>query len=91
LVIGGVSPLWLRFSILNHKYLISAFLTGELTPSTVAVRAIYDYPLEALLHVTNVNDVVERELTSSLKALQSRRLLQGLTRWYMKFRRPVGG
>jgi hypothetical protein len=26
------------------------------------VRSIYDYPLEALLHVTNVNDVVEKEL-----------------------------
>jgi hypothetical protein len=24
----------------------------------------YDYPLEALLHVPNVNDAVERELTS---------------------------
>jgi hypothetical protein len=28
------------------------------------VRSVYDYPLEALLHVPNVNDVVERELTS---------------------------
>jgi hypothetical protein len=28
------------------------------------VRSVYDYPLETLLHVPNVNDVVERELTS---------------------------
>jgi hypothetical protein len=28
LVIGGVPPLRLGFSILNHRYLISAFLTG---------------------------------------------------------------
>jgi hypothetical protein len=28
------------------------------------VRSVYDYPFEALLHVLNVNDVVERELTS---------------------------
>jgi hypothetical protein len=27
------------------------------------VRSVYDYPLEALLHVTSVNDVVEQELT----------------------------
>jgi hypothetical protein len=27
-VIGGVPPLMLRFSMLNHKYLVSAFLTG---------------------------------------------------------------
>jgi hypothetical protein len=88
-VIGGVAPLRLMFSMLNHKYLISAFSTGgnplrwwlemlsrlnstkmvrefdvvgyyDLEP----VRSVYDYPLEALLHVPNVNDVVERELTS---------------------------
>jgi hypothetical protein len=28
------------------------------------VRSVYDYPLEVLLHVPNVNDVVEQELTS---------------------------
>jgi hypothetical protein len=28
------------------------------------VRSVYDYPLEALLHVPNANDVVERKLTS---------------------------
>jgi hypothetical protein len=28
------------------------------------IRLVYDYPVEALLHVSNVNDVVERELTS---------------------------
>jgi hypothetical protein len=28
------------------------------------VRSVNDYPLEALLHVPNANDVVERELTS---------------------------
>jgi hypothetical protein len=28
------------------------------------VRSVYDYPLEALLHVLNVNDVVGLELTS---------------------------
>jgi hypothetical protein len=28
------------------------------------VRSVYDLPLEALLHVPNVNDVVEQELTS---------------------------
>jgi hypothetical protein len=28
------------------------------------VRSVYDYPLEALPHVLNVNDVVEQELTS---------------------------
>jgi hypothetical protein len=28
------------------------------------VRSVYDYSLEALLHVPNINDVVERELTS---------------------------
>jgi hypothetical protein len=64
--IGGVSPLRLRFSMLNHKYLILAFSTGghplrqilavllELN-STKMFRAlgiveVYDYPLEALLH-----------------------------------------
>jgi hypothetical protein len=30
----------------------------------VLVRSVYDYPLEALLHVPNVNDVVELELNS---------------------------
>jgi hypothetical protein len=30
------------------------------------VWSVYDYPLEALLHVPNVNDVVEQELTSVL-------------------------
>jgi hypothetical protein len=73
--------------MLNHKYLISAFLTGghpfrrllavllglnstkmvrefgmvaeyDLEP----VHLVYDYPLEALLHVSNVNNVVEQEL-----------------------------
>jgi hypothetical protein len=29
-----------------------------------SVRSVYDYSLEALLHVPNINDVVERELTS---------------------------
>jgi hypothetical protein len=29
-----------------------------------SVCSVYDYPLEALLHVLNVNDVVEQELTS---------------------------
>jgi hypothetical protein len=29
-----------------------------------SVRSVYDYPLEALLHVPNVNDMMERELTS---------------------------
>jgi hypothetical protein len=28
------------------------------------VHSDYEFPLEALLHVLNVNDVVERELTS---------------------------
>jgi hypothetical protein len=28
------------------------------------VRSVYDYPLDALLHVPNVNDVEEEELTS---------------------------
>jgi hypothetical protein len=28
------------------------------------VRSVYDYPLEASLHVPNVNDVVEQELIS---------------------------
>jgi hypothetical protein len=28
------------------------------------VCSVYDYPIEALLHVPNVNDVVERALTS---------------------------
>jgi hypothetical protein len=29
-----------------------------------SVRLVYDYPLEALLHVPNVNDMMDRELTS---------------------------
>jgi hypothetical protein len=29
-----------------------------------AVYSFYDYPFEALLHIPNVNDVVEWELTS---------------------------
>jgi hypothetical protein len=29
-----------------------------------SVRSVYDYPLEALLHVPNVNDMMDRELTS---------------------------
>jgi hypothetical protein len=87
-VIGGVQPLRLRFSMLNHKYLISAFLDGghplrrlllvlsglnstnmvrefdmvgdhDLEP----IRSVYDYPLEALLNVPNINDVMEQELT----------------------------
>jgi hypothetical protein len=79
-----VPPLRLRFTTLNHKYLISAFSTGvhpllsglnstkmdwefgmvdgnDFEPS---VRPIYDYPLEELLHVPNVNDVVGQELNS---------------------------
>jgi hypothetical protein len=28
------------------------------------ICSVYDYPFEALLHVPNVNDVVERELNS---------------------------
>jgi hypothetical protein len=28
------------------------------------VRLVYDYPLEALLHVSNVNDMVDQKLTS---------------------------
>jgi hypothetical protein len=28
------------------------------------VRSVYDNPLEALLHVPNVNEVLEQELTS---------------------------
>jgi hypothetical protein len=28
------------------------------------VCSVYDYPIEALLHVSNANDVVEQELTS---------------------------
>jgi hypothetical protein len=28
------------------------------------VRSVYDYLFEALLHVPNVNDVMEQELTS---------------------------
>jgi hypothetical protein len=31
------------------------------------VRSVYDYLLEAILHVPNVNDVVEQELTSVKK------------------------
>jgi hypothetical protein len=31
------------------------------------VRSVYDYPFEALLHVPNVNDVVEQKLTSVKK------------------------
>jgi hypothetical protein len=31
------------------------------------VPSVYDYPLKALLHVPNVNDVVEQELTSVLR------------------------
>jgi hypothetical protein len=27
------------------------------------IRSVYNYPLEVLLHVLNVNEVVERELT----------------------------
>jgi hypothetical protein len=85
-VIGGIPPLMLRFSMLNHKYLISAFSTGghplrrllavlsrlnSTKKSSIVgdydlepVRSVYNYPLEALLHVPNVNDVVEWELTS---------------------------
>jgi hypothetical protein len=88
-VIGGVPSLRLRFSMLNHKYLISAFSTGghpirRLLPvlsklnstkmvrefdmvgdyDLEPVRSVNDYPLEAFLHVPNVNDVVVRELTS---------------------------
>jgi hypothetical protein len=88
-VIGGVPPMRLRFSMLNHKYLISAFLTGGHPQkrllavllrlnSTKKVRefeivgdydsepicTVYNYPLKALLHVPNINDVVEQELTS---------------------------
>jgi hypothetical protein len=84
-----VAPLRLRFSMLNNKYLISAFSTGghplgrwleilsRLNSTKMArefdvvrfydlepVRYVYDYPLEALQHVPNVNVVVERELTS---------------------------
>jgi hypothetical protein len=88
-VIGGLPSLRLRFSMLNHKFLISAFSTGghplqrllamllRLNSTNMVrkfdmvgyhdlkpVRSVYDYPLEALLHEPNVNDVVERELTS---------------------------
>jgi hypothetical protein len=88
-VIGGVPPLRLRFSMLNHKNLISTFSTGghplrrllavlsKLNSTKIVrefdmvgyydlepVRSVYDYPLEALLHVPNANDVVERKLTS---------------------------
>jgi hypothetical protein len=89
-VIGGVPPLRLRFSMLNQKYLISAFSTGNGRPlrrslallsrlnstkmvrefdmvgdyDLEPVRSVYVYPLEALLYVPNVNDVVEQELTS---------------------------
>jgi hypothetical protein len=88
-VIVGEPPLRLRFSMLNHRNLISAFSTGghplrrwlamllrlnytkmvrefdmvgyyDLEP----VHSVYDYLLEALLHVPNVNGVVERELTT---------------------------
>jgi hypothetical protein len=50
----AVPPLRLRFSMLNHKYLISGFSTGG-------------HPLRRLLAMLsrlNVNDSVERELTS---------------------------
>jgi hypothetical protein len=88
-VIGGVPPLRLRFSVLHHEYLISAFLTrGHPLRRLLAVllglnctkmvrefgmvddydlepvRSVYDHPLEALLHVLNVNDVVGQELNS---------------------------
>jgi hypothetical protein len=90
-VISGVLPLRLRFSMLNHKYLISAFSTdghplrrllavlSRLNSTKMVrefdmvedydlepVRSVYDYPLEALLHVPmpNFNEVVEQELTS---------------------------
>jgi hypothetical protein len=88
-IIGGMPPLRLKFSMLDHKYFILAFLTGrhplrrllavlsrlnftktvrefdmDGDYNSEPVRLVYDYPLEALLHVPNVNDVVERELTS---------------------------
>jgi hypothetical protein len=33
------------------------------------VRSVYEYPLRALLHVHEINDEVERELSSISKAL----------------------
>jgi hypothetical protein len=88
-VIGGVPPLRMRISMLNHEYLISAFFTAghplrqELaalsrlnSPKIVRelsvvegynlepVRSVYEYPLGALFHVPEVNDEVERELSS---------------------------
>jgi hypothetical protein len=58
--------------MLNHKYLISAFLTVDGTKmdrefgmvddyDLEPVRSVYDYPFEALLHV---KDMVEQELIS---------------------------
>jgi hypothetical protein len=88
-VIGGVPPLGMRFSMLNHGHLISGFSTAghplrqELaalsrlnSPKIVRVfnvvegynlepvRSVYEYPLVVLLHVPEVNDDVERELSS---------------------------
>jgi hypothetical protein len=40
---------------------------AESTRTGGTVRSVYDYQLEALLHVPNVNNVVEQELTSVKK------------------------
>jgi hypothetical protein len=86
-VIDGLPPLKLRFSMLNHKCLISTFSTGGYPLRRLLVvlsrlktmvlecdmvgdydlepfRSVYDFPSETLLHVPNVTDVVEWELTS---------------------------
>jgi hypothetical protein len=82
----------MRFSMLNHGYLISAFSTvghplrQELailsrlsSPKIVRefnvvegynlepVRSVFEYLLWVLLHLPEVNDEVERELSSIIK------------------------
>jgi hypothetical protein len=47
-------------------------------PNLETVRSVYDYPLGALLHVPNVNYVVERELTSD-----GRDFYQMVVLWFM--------
>jgi hypothetical protein len=91
-VIGGVPPLKMRFSMLNHRYLISAFSTAghpfrqELAAVSVLnspkivrefnvvegynlepVCSVNEYPLGVLLHMPEINDGVERELSSISK------------------------
>jgi hypothetical protein len=54
----GGHPLLRLLAVLSR--LNSTKMVRDLEP----VRSVYDLPFEALLHVPNVNDVLERELTS---------------------------